>query len=253
VKTCFAFIVAVLLTGTTKAQSLYEEFTPILLPITFNDVVPGAYGSEWTVQILGFEEVGVAKLVGDISPVISPVGRAYQLNQLRRPGEGPGSIVYVARPDAERISFALRVKDRTRQADSDGTEIPTVREDELFTSTLHLLNIGNRTQQRSQLRIYDVLHEPADRVRVRVFDLSTNELLGDEELLFSPPGRRMTAGLTYDFRPAYIDVPIQDLIAASTAETLRVEITPLRPGLRFWAFATVTNNQTQQFTTVTPQ
>ena len=48
-----------------------------------------------------------------------------------------------------------------------------------------------------------------------------------------------------------------DLVAVfpqlAASETIRVEITPISPGLRFWAFAAITNNETQHVTTITPQ
>ena len=36
-------------------------------------------------------------------------------------------------------------------------------------------------------------------------------------------------------------------------ETVRVRLEPVEPGMRYWAFATVTNNETQHVTTITPQ
>src|SRR5205085_11881017 len=37
------------------------------------------------------------------------------------------------------------------------------------------------------------------------------------------------------------------------AELVRIEVTPLTAGLRFWAFAGATNNDTQHVTLITPQ
>lgn len=36
-------------------------------------------------------------------------------------------------------------------------------------------------------------------------------------------------------------------------DTVRAEIEPLTEGLRYWAFVSVTNNETQHVTTITPQ
>jgi hypothetical protein len=35
-------------------------------------------------------------------------------------------------------------------------------------------------------------------------------------------------------------------------DKVRVEVTPLTEGLRFWTFVSITNNETQHVTTITP-
>ena len=53
--------------------------------------------------------------------------------------------------------------------------------------------------------------------------------------------------------PGYGEVNPAVIPGVSKDALLRVEIVPLTAGLRYWAFASVTNNATQHVTTVTPQ
>ncbi|HEX8152273.1 MAG TPA: hypothetical protein VF698_04060, partial [Thermoanaerobaculia bacterium] len=60
---------------------------------------------------------------------------------------------------------------------------------------------------------------------------------------------------TGDFRSqaAYGEIPsLQALLPALSPSALRLEIEPLTPGSRYWAFVSVTNNDTQLVTVVTP-
>jgi hypothetical protein len=61
-------------------------------------------------------------------------------------------------------------------------------------------------------------------------------------------------------RPAYVNIGnlhtiAREILAASAATVPRfhIKLTPVTPGIRFWAFATITNNETQLITTVSPQ
>jgi hypothetical protein len=57
-----------------------------------------------------------------------------------------------------------------------------------------------------------------------------------------------------DFWPAYVAISDLSTIAPiGGAQRIALEIEPVTPGLRLWAFATVVNNETQQATVITPQ
>ena len=48
-------------------------------------------------------------------------------------------------------------------------------------------------------------------------------------------------------------VPRESLENGDVGTVMGVRVTPLTPGLRIWAFVSVTNNETQHVTTITPQ
>ena len=41
--------------------------------------------------------------------------------------------------------------------------------------------------------------------------------------------------------------------ALAGVTSMRIEVVPLTPNLRFWAFVSITNNETQEVTIVSPQ
>ena len=78
------------------------------------------------------------------------------------------------------------------------------------------------------------------------------ELLREEDLtLMNPfvtfdPNRRQ-------YYPSYVAVnDFQKDPVLGAVPLLRIEVTPVTPGLRFWTFVSVTNNETQHVTLITP-
>ena len=72
-------------------------------------------------------------------------------------------------------------------------------------------------------------------------------------VLFSLYG--LIFGLAFRSEAAYAQLDITDLLKLRKAwpAVARVEIVPRTPGSRYWAFVSLTNNQTQLVTLVTPQ
>ena len=157
-----------------------------------------------------------------------------------------GRVVRIGTPaELDHVAFSLRVNDTSRNALSAGTEIPVVRPNE-FRQRVILLNVPADDRFRHSLRVYDVSN--GSRVRIRVYREDTDALLVDQEMdLLQPPEQVTTVaqfsihGMTDAF-PSLRDVG-----------TFRVEIDALQPTQKLWAFVSVTNNATQEFTVVSPQ
>lgn len=137
------------------------------------------------------------------------------------------------------------MRDISRSAQSAGTELPVVREDAL-RAHIALIDIPSEPGFRHSLRIYDVTHGAA--VRVRIFPFQGDQALVDQNVMLLQPENPLTApaqiglhGLTSLF-PALNGIP-----------RLRIEIDALSLTQRLWGFVSITNNETQEFTTVTPQ
>lgn len=135
-------------------------------------------------------------------------------NELQRLADGypRGLALQVPRNEAPDLAFSLRVRDTSRQAEGWGTRVPVVREKDLFHD--------------AYVTLLDVPVDPKYRVKVRVYAF----------------------GAFYQPDPYYreFDVPAG---AADERSTINVQ---LPEGSYGWAFATVTNNETQQVTIVTP-
>ena len=152
------------------------------------------------------------------------------------------------------IWFQLRVRDLTRQAESAGTEIPIVRTRNLLDRTAQLLDIPIDSRFRTHLRLY--LHpngNPDGRFVLRLFrtEEGGNETLVEE--------RRVTVPLPV-LLLIYTGYPVGQLLVPDLFRgvdcgscRVRVEIDPEGEGVRYWAFVSVTNNETHEITTISPQ
>ncbi|HZI65823.1 MAG TPA: hypothetical protein VFF17_04590 [Thermoanaerobaculia bacterium] len=255
------------------AASLHsQERERILLPIATN--LPGAYGSFWVTRftvvngldrpLVQNEDAGpfggcLFPGVCETPPVPSntafePVLYSSSSPQVHR----PGAVIYARRAIADRLHFSLRVQDTSRQAFTWGTEIPVVRERQLRTGKIVLPNVPLDGRFRQSLRVYEVDDTTAacDRVMVRVFDQQSGATLGARELelrgLNDGPCNASSPEYVPDF-PNYAQIHgIGQLLTGSTPDVVGVEITPVT-SFRFWAFISVTNNETQHVTTITPQ
>ena len=161
-----------------------------------------------------------------------------------------GAVLYLASPAVgdlgDDIAFDLRIVDLSRSATAAGTEIPVVRDRDLYTSTIHLLNVPSDSRFRLALRVFEMNLDRA-QFAVRIFDQTTNGLLAARMVTTSlnvPPG---------GFTPAFAE--ITDILSgiAAPPSKIRIEIEPLTAGGSSWAYVSITNNESQQITLVTPQ
>ena len=112
---------------------------------------------------------------------------------------------------------------------------------------------------RHVLRIYELdAREREASVRVRMYRIvpenrepnaTPDPLLGQAVV-----GLRFPLPQLLDAHPGYAAVSDLSTIAPlGNEDRVRLEIEPVTPGLRIWAFVTVVNNETQHATVITPQ
>ncbi|MBV8516643.1 MAG: IPT/TIG domain-containing protein [Acidobacteria bacterium] len=230
-----------------------ERFERVLLPI-FTPPVHGAFGSEFhtdldvwnpdpskTVTLFG-AEYDYDQPDPDPSVTVIPGGKV-TLGRVPESFDGnPGRFVYVAKDDFDLLGATLRVHDVTREAASFGTEIPIVREHE-FSSEKRIAfpHVPIDPRFRNTLRIYSTA---ATTVTVTV---------GQQAFAVE-----LQAG-SNTYEPAYAaftNFPSDGVGATTvTIDAERIGVDPPSPllGPPIWAFISVTNNDTQQITTITPQ
>lgn len=228
----------------------------MLVPIVYAQDIPGAYGSLWRTELAGFN--------GSIPNFVLPdPEQTCAFPDLRCPwyveanrtfvpkvptdGHVPGRLLYLAGPgDPRRVQIDVRVRDVSRESESHGTELPTVLENDAFgpAEVIGLPNVPMGPRYRQKLRIYDLEGARGRRLEIRI----------------DSPGRqpiglrlRTSTESSGDFPlyPGYAELDldtIPELAGATTADVLIG--TPFEG--RFWAFISVTNNVTQQITTITP-
>lgn len=250
---CIA-LVAMLGTGVAHAERVF-------LPVRAAGV-PGANGSLWVtkvlltnhssvpVQVTGFGECSIHPCTPDPLPPESTVYPA-----------SVSPFLHIDSAHADDVTVHLRVQDVSRQAETWGTTVPIVRERDLFIEkTLSLTDIVQNDDFRSMLRIYDfdvptTADQPPRQVEVKIYGVrETNTtpatpdvlLLSRREPLLPDPSAPVFSAPT-------AQLSLWALPELAPYQRLRIEITSATPGLRFWAFTSITNNATQHVTVIAPR
>jgi len=229
------------------AEFASGDWTELFVPVSANDV-PGAYGSIWrtelnvhnptefTVPLDGYLcDAPNASACPRVS--LSP-GQTKSI--MLYPGRGEGGTLWVPNGIVDQLSLSLRVRDLSRNADDWGTELPVVRW-AMRAFVQRLLDVPTDPRYRVLLRAFG-----GSSAIVRVHPLSGTDVL--DELRFGP-------GENYN--GVVID-PITPAVRASGRERVRVVVEfppgPLDdPPTGGWAFISLTNNQTQHVTIISPQ
>lgn len=227
-----------------------SAFEPILFPI-FLPPIRGAFDSEFE-TIPRVTSGGPERVVlygEDFSCLLlAPIHRETVYDPVLLEPDGidktlevdcstaTGRIVWVRKETADSLAASLRVRDITRQALSHGTEVPVVRRDDFTTEKKILLGVPSDGRFRSTLRIYSLVHTTAP------VNLSIN---GQGRQVFLQQGRSI-------FEPSF--AVVSDFPSREEVDPIhyldRVVILPSTVPL--WGFVSVTNNDTQQITTITP-
>jgi len=235
----------------------------VLIPIKAFSV-PGANGSVWSSQLAISNHSERSIIVGGVGPcVVIPCG-SVELSPNTTIFTGIyTSLLGVDSSDALGVTFQLRVQDTSRQAQTWGTSIPAVRARDAFVGrTANLVDIPLTDAFRVMLRVYDfdppVSFDPAElrQVKLRFYavDATQSEPTGVPDLLLSETIETFVIHPTEPFTaPPTLSIPLWSIPELAGHERIRIELEPISPGLRFWAFASVTNNATQHVTVIVPQ
>ena len=234
-----------------------EKYFRYLVPTTLRDVA-GANGSLWTSVLTVFPKIDVGTPIlgrfhgGGFNGTLS--GNQVRVLELDASPGKDGAFFYVPRVVEHQLAADLHIMDLSLSADTLGTELPVVPEDE-FRTTQNLLAVPVDARYRVLLRIYDLdnlslgvnvsIYTPVNRVLLDTIHVDLGGFLTIEEQ-------------PVPSNPAYAALdPITDKVRASGQSRVRVEIAAegrndLPPVTTIWAMATVTNNATQQVTAITP-
>jgi hypothetical protein len=253
--------------GFTFGQGPESQYERVLLPIYLNGVVPGSHGTQWATDLwmhnAGPANVSIADRVcpaGLACPPVIPLTLTLEAgHSLHNPTDffppsrnNPSQLLYIFNAGAQDLSMGLRVADISRNTLNGGTDLPVIRESELLTRTTQLLNVPLDNQTfRILLRVYDLSYSEAlFAVRMYASEGPVAPALYATTLTAKTPKNG-------PFRPeaAYAELDITQLLNLRLAwpQTARIEIEPMTPGSRYWAFLSLTNNQTELVTLVTPQ
>lgn len=236
----------------TFAGEIADTFEQLLLPV-FVPPVNGAFGSRFITTLrmanASPRRVDVHGLLfpcENISGciVFDPLEHPYRLEPDQPTsrfelGGTPGRFVYIEKDVAAKVFANLRVFDNTRSAQNFGTEMPIARAGD-FRDGIKLLGVALDPRFRNTLRIYST---------APIFvDIAFGDELHRVQLQHS--------GASDHFDPYYYEFtrfPPGNGTVDVTVSGVVLPGAPPPPGVPFWAFATVTNNDTQLITTITPR
>lgn len=219
-------------------------FERVLFPVLFS--TDGANGSRWISEaVVSNPKPWYVETANTLAPVrpclVYPCGERLYPQSIDRYQDGypRGAVLHVPRNEAPQLAFALRVRDTSQQAQGFGTQVPVVREKD-FThgGIVSLLNVPRDPRYRVKLRMYAL--DPVLSISGQITALSTTNV--------TKFVRHFELQRVAEDQHWYAEL---DLPSEEGSEPVNLYISfPLDSTA--WAFATVTNNATQQVTIVTP-
>ena len=249
-------LILVVCCASVNAQEV--EVEKILLPIALRQPIPGAYGSLWKTELWvrndGQNPVEIVTdcQVGGCVPYLMPPGVAErELGIIYPRSDQPPGVFLLADPRyAGDLQISLRIRDLSRQELTWGTELPVVRSTDLRVGKLGFLDVPLEARFRQMLRLYSMAAEPIP-VTVSFFEIPWRTLAPQPAL--ATRALTIAPSASGNF-PGYVELPdfastIPELIGK---ERVYVEIRS-DSALPFWGFISVTNNETQHVTTITPR
>jgi hypothetical protein len=246
------------------AQPGPEDYTPVIVPLTAGQL-SGANGSIWDSELYIFNastsllrmpgpETFIVELPIDPAVIIAP--RTTDHVFMGRLINGmDGAFLFVPNPLKDAAKMSLRVRDLSKNAASLGTEVPVPSIDD-GAGDITLIDIPVDPKYRARLRIYAFTEAPMN-VGVKVFPASGDHAI--ESYNVELDGIIHIQPVELPPYPAYAAIdPLTPAVRGSGEERVRIEITNYNaivspPPPKIWAFISITNNDTQQVTTVTPR
>ena len=266
-----SLVLSLLLSAAGFAQPVPNvEYEKVLLPVMFFG--QGAHGSLWATQISVYN-AGETTVVSPnpqfagspLCPAVCGCGPVAQIPPRQTAevcglfADPAGLILYMPKSAAQDLNYHARALDVSRSTANAGTEIPAVREREFRTDTIHLQDLPLDEHFRLGLRVYNPDQHDGAQVKMEVLDTRGSGAFGERIITLSYPIRTIIPD-PYPNRPAYanlgdLDTIVREILGTSAGSVGRfhLRITPITPEIRIWAFATITNNETQLITTVSPQ
>ncbi|HEV7427858.1 MAG TPA: hypothetical protein VGQ46_15990 [Thermoanaerobaculia bacterium] len=229
----------------SKAALIYYDpaaadpavFEPILFPVSFQG--PGALGSQWVTESF-INANGSRSFFRDPLPCASCTQTpSLGTKQLINDGNPWGHVLYALRGTTTNLDFASRIRDTSRQSQTAGTEVPVVRERD-FRSQLRFMNLPVDSRYRVMLRLWSV----GDATQ---FIATVDSTPAQQNLLTLSkiPGTAMSFG----------SMDVTSLLTKANNNPTNLAVAGL-PNLLdsplIWGMLSITNNDTQQVTIVSP-
>jgi hypothetical protein len=245
-------VLAVLLIA---VPAVADDVEQVLLPIS-PSVVHCALDSRYETRLVAFNQDDKRRgglCTGGSCRNLEPMG-SIELTGEFSGGSPMPSYVYLPKDVADATSLSLIVESASLvgdAADRAFTEIPIVRARDFRTGKMQFIGVRMDEGFRQTVRIYGLDGTQWAFLNMSVYDFNTQELLHSCLHHVAPLDGQDAQGR--DLRPAFgMECDMSDHVPAD-GRKVRIELEPITEGLRYWAFLSITNNETQHFYTVMPR
>lgn len=248
---------------------LPDEFEPILVPIWLrtDTATPGAHGSLWQsrfrffnghevelllgADLLRMDQAHFCQIAAPCIPFRIDPGVEFDVpNDSTHEPWIPAGIIYVHRTLTQQIGLQARVRDVSRRSTTWGTEVPLVRGSEIPLTTQRLLDVPLGDSFRVMLRLYGV--GGSGLVSLKIADPATGAVLIEESVPLRLPPGSLDPWSAFPSQPSYAEIRnLQSRPELAGRERVRIDI--VGTGKRVWGMASITHEETQHVTLVTPQ
>ena len=236
---------------TAKAALIYYDraavdpavFEPILFPVSFQG--PGALGSQWLTENFIYANRSAAYFRDPLPCTDCSYAFGLLARQLFNNGNPWGHVLYAMRGTTETLTLASRIRDTSRQSQTAGTEVPVVRESD-FRGQLRFLNIPVDPRYRVTLRVWSLGDDSQFLTTVDSSAISETTPAQQQLLRVSKiPGTSMSFG-TMDVT-SLLTKANNNPTNLTVAGASNLIVTP-----SIWGMLSITNNDTQQVTIISP-
>ncbi|HEX2059382.1 MAG TPA: hypothetical protein VHK90_01445 [Thermoanaerobaculia bacterium] len=233
-----------------------EDYEQLLLPVA-PSVVHCARDSRFETRLIAYNgNEGAPR-------TLCPAGRCLVMQPntgVEFTGDYAGGVplpvyMYVPKAEAEKMRFSLMVEasELNHPEDRAYTELPVVRASDFREGKMEFVGVKLDKDFRQTIRTYGLDGEKSGHLMMRVYSLVTGELEHSCLHYVGPlPGPIEKTAEGRQLRPAFgMECDMSEHVH-SHGQRVRIELEPLTPGLKYWAFMSITNNKTQHFYTVLP-
>ena len=224
----------------------------VLFPVFFSS--DGAFGSRWRSEAVvsnpnrwDLRKLNALDPVVCVRPPCLDRLASHERRKVQGQGYPRGVALLIPRGESDDLSFSLRVRDISRDAETAGSQVPVIRERDMFRNTdVTLLDLPLDPRYRTKIRVYALVDPMYEQVENNMqAQVRYRSVVRDGTWFMMS---RDCAGLACDFTPFYHEF---DLAPGAAGEYADVYVA-LPEGALGWAFASITNNITQQVTVVAP-
>lgn len=241
--------------ATATAQQIPGGYERVLLPI-FTRPISGAYGSDFRSDfklmnrgnqaLTGYGLEWQCIITCPSNPLLEfelEPGSVEEPTDYLKHGK-PGVFIHLPADRIDDVVMQLRAYDFSREATNFGTEIPVVREGDMRREPITLIGVPGDPRFRKTLRIYGTYGWIVD------VTVEGNGYRAKHQVELAEPQSPLEPayGVFTEF-PSNVG-PVRVTVDAPPADIL---IDPLPPPPAIWAFVSITNNDTQHITVVSPQ